>query len=736
MKKILSQSKRSSILKEILCTLGPSSMNERVIKRLEDTGVSLFRINLSHTGLEELSDIIRFMQSKTSVPICIDTEGAQIRTGTLKERKIILPDNGITRILKDKIAGDSQGFNLYPYDVVDKFKAGDFISMDFNSVLAQIIDKDKKGLDIRILTGGLVGQNKAVTVDRDIKLPPLTEKDCEAIKIGIEKGIRHFALSFANRASDVDVIRSLAGEKIFLISKIESVDGIINLEEISKKSDAILIDRGDLSRQVSIERIPILQKDIISRVKKLKIKVYVATNLLESMVTSSTPTRAEVNDIFNTLNDGADGLVLAAETAIGSYPVDCATMVCRIIKEFSNFKDGYSIKELETKDSFLLLEPHGGILINRMKSDIDIKEIIEYKSIEVDEINIMDAEQIALGTFSPLEGFMNKKEIDAVLKNYRLPDGTIWPIPIFLQIDKKQALKMKEHDKIALILKNTKDIYGILHLEDIYEYDLDRMAMEMFGTNSMDHPGVRALKRRGSYFLGGKIDMIRRLPSAYKHFEITPRQTRSIFESKGWSRVVGFHTRNVVHRVHEYIQILGFESYNCDGLFIHPVIGPKKEGDYSAGVILKSYELMIDRHYPKSKAVLGAFQNHSRYSGPREAVFTALCRKNFGCSHFIVGRDHTGVSNYYKPDDAHKLFDYLGDIGIVPIFFDAMHYCKECRAYVSKCVHENKHIAEISGTEGREIFKSKQLPPEWFMRKDISELVLSEIKKGSEVFVQ
>jgi pyruvate kinase len=723
------------IKKEIICTLGPSSMKERVIKRLEELGVGLFRINLSHTKLKDLSRVISFIKGITKVPICLDTEGAQIRTGALKDKEVFLQEHSIVNVYRRLLIGDQNGFNLYPEDIIDRLEIGDFVSIGFNSVLAQVIDKKLRYITMRILTSGLIGQNKAVAVERDISMPPLTKKDREALVIGAKMGVRYIALSFANGARDVDEIRSISPKETFIISKIESIKGVNNLEAIAAKSDAIILDRGDLSRQVAIEKIPPIQKDIIRRAKNQKIKIYVATNLLESMVTALTPTRAEVNDIFNTLNDGADGLVLAAETAIGSYPINCATMVSKVIRQFTDMSNMRSPEKLKESYSLLLAEPHGGILVNRFKDYFDENQIHGYKKLRVDKSVLLDAEQIALGTFSPLEGFMNKNEVESVLMTYRLPDGVVWPLPIVLQTTKEKAHRFKKGDTIALALKN-KDVYAILHLEDIYTYDLDAMCMKVFGTDHGAHPGVRLLKKKGNYFLGGKIDLIKRLPSAYKRFELTPREARAIFENKGWSRVCSFHTRNVIHRIHEHIQMLAFERNHCDGLFVHPIIGPKKKGDYSADIILKSYEIMIKNHYPKGKVVLGAFQSHSRYSGPREAVFTALCRKNFGCSHFIVGRDHTGVGRYYNSNDAHKLFEHLGgDIGIIPVFFNTMYYCKKCKTYVEKCGHGSKYGLNISGTEARKILKSFKCPPEWYMRKNISKLVLDEAKKGSRVFV-
>jgi len=610
------------------------------------------------------------------------------------------------------------------------------LSIDFNSVIAQVIFKGPGYIEIRVLVGGKMGQNKAVTLDWDISLPSLTAKDIKALSLGRRLGIRHAALSFAAKAADVDQVRAILGSKSYVISKIESIRGVLNLEEIALNSDALLIDRGDLSRQVPLERLPAVQKDIISRAKKCKAKIYVATNLLESMISSPFPTRAEVNDIFNTLNDGADGLVLAAETAIGRYPINCVNMVSRVVKQFLNFSKRSPVQDLKSNDSFLLVEPHGGKLVNRLKDDISEKQLRGLKVMEVDLRVIFDAEQIALGTFSPLEGFMHKDEIDSVLANYRLPNGVIWPLPVFLQVSKSEAKRFKRGDDIALALRKSGEIYAVLHLEDIYSYDLNRLCEETYLTSHSSHPAVDLLKRNGEFFLAGKVDLIRRFPSLYKYFEITPKQTRSIFENKGWGKVVGFHTRNVIHRIHEYIQMYALEKYHCDGLFVHPVVGPKKSGDYNSGIILRSYEQMIDKHYPQGRVVLGAFQSYSRYAGPREAIFTALCRKNFGCSHFIVGRDHTGLGGFYKTYDSHKLFERLGDIGIVPIFFGKINYCEKCGNYVEKCKHADRFVLNISGSEGRNIFNSNRMPPGWFMRTDISGMVLGALKRGEEVFIR
>jgi len=725
------------IKKEILCTIGPASRNEKVIKRLEDLGVTLFRINLSHTSIDDLAEVIEFIQKLTTVPICLDTEGAQVRTGKLKETSLNVNIGQLIQIPFEQIVGDETKFNFYPADIAKKCQVGDIISIDFNSVLIQVIEQGENALTARVITGGKLGQNKAVSIDREIAMTALTEKDLNSIEIGLKMGINHFALSFANKGEDVKLIRSLVGKNKFIISKIESCQGVNNLEAIAKQSDAILIDRGDLSRQIPIEQVPRVQKEIGQRIKHFETKFYIATNLLETMIESSVPTRAEVNDVFNSLVDGVDGLVLAAETAIGKYPIESAVMISKMIAEYGEFKKGrsFSSEELHRKGSLFLVEPHGGVLVERFSKD-NLGKIQEMRKLIVSHEDIINAEQIAVGSFSPLEGFMGKEELESVLKDMRLPGGLVWPLPILLQIKDEKAKDLKVGKSFALCVEGEEDVYAVLHLDEIFNYDLDKIATEVFHTTEEAHPGVRKLMHNGNCFLGGKIDLVKRFPSSLKYFELTPKQTRLIFENKGWSRIVGFHTRNVVHRAHEFIQLEAFERLHCDGLFIHPLVGPKKSGDFNPDIICKCYDLMVSQFYPKGKVLLGAFQNYPRYSGPREAVFTAICRKNFGCSHFIVGRDHSGVGNYYQKDGAHKLFDELGYIGIKPIYFNEVHYCLKCDQYVESCSHSESNILQISGTQCREMFKKSKIPPAWFMREEISRMIISDINDGKEVFVE
>lgn len=718
------------MLKEILCTLGPASMDERVISRLEQLGISLFRINLSHTPLEKVADVVRSVHSWTSIPLSLDTEGAQIRTGTLS-KPFELNENAIIHAQREPIIGDSECFNFYPHGIIDEFEAGDLISIDFNTVLVQVVGKTDDRIAMRVLNGGLVGSNKAVTVEREIPLPPLTEKDRGAIEIGMDLGVRHYALSFANRGEDVDLMRGMVGDESQIISKIECRNGVRNLEDIARKSDAILIDRGDLSREVPIEYVPYYQKKIIETSRKIGRKVYVATNLLETMVTMPAPTRAEVNDIYNTFLDGADGVVLAAETAIGKYPVACASMVAKMIDAFNRRDESISPESLFEPVS-LLVEPHGGHLVNNTATKDDLANIDSLRRLKISREDVMDCEQIALGTYSPLSGFMDKASLRTVLAEHRLPDGNIWTLPILLQFRPEDVSDVSVGQRLVLEDGDNRAI-ALLDVSDVFDLDLLPVAEAWFGTSSSEHPGVAKFFAAGSRCLGGEVKLIERAPSPYRQFELTPTQLRAIFAHKGWSRIVGFHTRNPCHRIHEFLQITALQKAAADGLYISPVIGPKKPGDVLPGPLMKSYQVLLDHGiYPPRRVVLGSFATYSRYCGPREAVFTALCRKNMGCSHFVIGRDHTGVGDFYSPDANRRMFDQLPDLGIHPIFFNAVGYDPDKGEYVEG--ETGTHMQPISGTVARETLKRGERLPEWFMRDLVQDALLEEIAQGRPVF--
>ena len=719
--------------KKILCTLGPASMNERTIIRLDDLGVSMFRLNLSHTRIEELAEAITYVKERTHIPLCLDTEGAQIRNGLIKKGSVEMQEQTTVRILGESVVGDETQFSLYPDYIVKELVVGDFVSIDFDLVLLQVIETDAKTATLRVLNGGRMGQNKAVTVDRPIVMPPLTEKDKIAVKIGREMGIKHFALSFANRPEDVDLIRSLAGEDAFIISKIECRNGVTNLKEIAEKCDAILIDRGDLSREFPIERIPSLQKRIIQHCKSKGTEIFVATNLLETMIQSSMPTRAEINDVYTTLETGADGLVLAAETAVGINPVACTTMIIKLIHSFEidqNIEEGGDFQD-ETKS--LLVEPHGGYLVNKMGNENDFKDANGLREISIRFTDLMDCEQIATGTYSPITGFMDQETFFSVLESNRLPDGNIWTMPIILQLNTQQDISSVKKGERINLTDDKGIIYAILDVSEIYQINLESAALKWFGTSSKNHPGVLRFMANGENCIAGDITLVQRLPSIYRHYQLTPFQTRFIFNHKRWNKVIGFHTRNPAHRVHEYIQLEALTTSHADGLFISPVIGPKKTGDFHSDLIMRSYEILIENSiYPEGSVVLGSFSTYSRYCGPRETVFTMLCRKNMGCSHFIIGRDHAGVGSFYSPEENQKFLESLGDLGIKSILFEEIGYSPEIDEFVKG--NNASEIIKISGTEVRESLRSQKELPYWFMRSEVQRMLGDAIKNGFEVF--
>lgn len=717
-------------MKKILCTLGPSSTNPRTIERLEQAGATLFRVNLSHTSLEDVAEVVSDIQRATDVPICLDTEGAQVRTGRIVGGAITLRDNALVRAERELAPGDVNGFNFYPPAIVSQLIVGDFISIDFNSVLVQVVEVDEAGVLMRVLNGGMIGQNKAVTVQRPLDLAPLTDKDVASIEIGLELGLSHFALSFANHPKDVDLIRKLAGTDSFIISKIESRPGLANLDEIAARSDALLIDRGDLSRDIPIELIPKTQKQILQRGHVLETPVYVATNLLESMVATPTPTRAEVNDIYNTLLDGADGLVLAAETAIGKYPIQCASMISRLIRSYENADD------VETGDSIdpfsQLVEPHGGALVHRRLPAAELDQIGELPALMLPYNYLIDAEQIATGTYSPLTGFMDRATLESVIAENRLPDGVIWTLPIVLQISDQDAAGFNAGQRVALTAESGEPV-AVIDVSEVYRIDIDRYCQAVYGTNSPKHPGVVQSQSAGPNFVGGAVTLIRSVESPYRSFHFTPEQTRFLFRQKNWSRVVGFHTRNPPHRGHEYIQLAALERTGADGLYINPVTGPKKTNDFRAEHVLASYQLVLENGgYPPGNVLLGAFNTYSRYAGPREAVFTALCRKNMGCSHFVVGRDHTGVGDFYPTGANRRMFDSLGDIGISPVYFDAVGYNRDTAAYEESATGAG--LTSISGTEVRDLLRAGENLPTWFMREEVQEMLRDRISAGTDLF--
>lgn len=739
-----------------IVTLGPSTASRGHLEKLKDRGVDFVRVNLSHSSIDDLKYFIG-LAKEVGLPFMIDTEGSQIRTGDLENRVLSFEEGDTLTLAAEAIKGTRSRLSLRPMNVIPQLRRGDILRLDFNTLILRIID-DPSGGDMvtaQVISGGTLGENKGVAVDtasgRPLLLPTLSPKDIEAIQIGLTEGIDHVLASFARSGKAVEEVRTITESTMKVISKIECIDGLENLDEIIEHSDAILIDRGDLSKEIPLERIPLTQKLIIHRAKKQNKEVIVATNLLETMVHEPKPTRAEAHDVINTIIDGATGLTLAAETAIGKHPIEAVSMLDTLIRHVEETidvgahaeKESALVEQLEQANYLMhhqqasLVSPHGGTLVNRIPRDIPaIEELDRLTAIELSEEQYMDLEQIAIGTFSPLNGFMSLEEVRSVLENMHLPSGDVWPLPIVLDVAENIAKPLTTGSVVAL--KYDGRAVGTLKLQQKFGFDKKFFASKLYGTLNPEHPGVQMVARMEPVLLSGPIELFHRRLSSTKHYELTPAQARILFETKGWNKVVGFHTRNVIHRSHEFIQMSALEQERCDGLFVHPVIGKKKKGDFHSRYIIESYEKMLTHFYPKERVVLGAFTTFSRYAGPREALFTALCRKNFGCSHFIVGRDHTGVGNFYHPHASHQIFDQFPDLGIKAVRFDEVFYSKEFGKHIHNKERPDHHEGDrwnISGTEARKMLERGEAPPEWFMRKEIAEHIIDAINQGENVFV-
>ena len=324
---------------KLICTVGPASRDPVVLRKMEEMGANIFRINLSHTPLEELEARVRAIRAATEVPICLDTEGAQIRTGRMEGGRVDLEEGRTIHLVPYEAAGTARRMSLYPAKAFDLLEPGMVLNVDFDTCVLSVQERTGEGYLARITRGGRVGSNKGVAADRDLPLEPLTEKDRKAVALARRLGIRLYSYSFCADAAAVRLLRGQVGDDAEILSKIESRSSLAHLEEIIEESDALLIDRGDLSRSIPPEEIPAVQKYVVRKAHQRPLPVYVATNLLESMVELPYPTRAEANDIANTLLDGANGLVLAAETAVGKYPVECVGMVMRLVHRYHGQTD-------------------------------------------------------------------------------------------------------------------------------------------------------------------------------------------------------------------------------------------------------------------------------------------------------------------------------------------------------------------------------------------------------------
>ena len=366
------------------------------------------------------------------------------------------------------------------------------------------------------------------------------------------------------------------------------------------------------------------------------------------------------------------------------------------------------------------IKPHGGKLVNRItKADPS-----GLYSISISEDLANDVENIADGIFSPLEGFLGKKDYENVISKGRLANGLAWTIPIVLDVDESTAAKMKKAGKV--LLQNHQGLgIAILHVKETFTFDKEKTAKGVYGTTDSSHPGVAKTMSMQDYLVGGKIDYIARPEETeIRKYRLTPLQTREAFAKAGWKTIVAFQTRNPPHVAHEMLQKTSIPIR--DGVFVNPVIGKKKSGDFVDEVIVKCYETMIKHYYPENRCKLGTLHTEMKYAGPKEAIHHAIMRQNYGCSHIIIGRDHAGVGTFYDPFAAQKIFDDYPELEISPVFFPAFFYCRKCLTYTNPkaCPHDDDAKEQISGTKLRQMIDDGKSPSEFILRPEVSKVIL------------
>jgi sulfate adenylyltransferase len=383
------------------------------------------------------------------------------------------------------------------------------------------------------------------------------------------------------------------------------------------------------------------------------------------------------------------------------------------------------------------IPPHGGTLMNLLlearEAELAAADAAHLPKVEIGTRELSDLEMMAVGALSPLTGFMGEKDYWSVLDDMHLSSGLPWTIPVTLSLTEDEAKRVGGAAAVALI--HGGGVMAVLEVSEIFRRDREREAESVFRTTDTAHPGVKALQGAGDFCAAGQVRVLR-LPEhrTFLRYRLTPEQTRAAFAERGWKRVVGFQTRNPVHRAHEYLQKCAMEI--VDGLLLHPLVGETKEDDVPADVRMRCYEVLFENYYPKERAMVSVFPAAMRYAGPKEAIWHAIARKNYGCTHFIVGRDHAGVGSYYGTYDAQKIFEEFDadELGITPLFFEHSFFCRRCEQMASPktCPHGDDDRVILSGTKVREMLRAGQKPPMEFSRPEVAQILIDAMREHAE----